>query len=109
MASSESENRPILLDTDALVAHGWPNHQFHRAVVARLKRQPTPLWATCALTQLGLVRLSSNPTIVGVRRRPAQALTMPADLVRADHHRYLEPLPSLPSVETHSKRLLGHH
>ncbi len=107
MGSSESESQ-LLLDTNALVALAWPNHQFHRAVVARLERQPTPRWATCALTQLGFVRLSSNPVIVGVRMTPSQALGMLAELVRDGQHRYLKSLPALPRVENHFRRLLGH-
>ena len=106
MASSES--RPLLLDVNALLALAWPNHQFHRAVADRLERRPDPDWATCALTQLGFVRLSSNPAVVGVRRTPAQALDVLARLVGDRRHRYVEPLPPLEQVETHFARLLGH-
>lgn len=105
---ASSENRSLLLDVNALLALGWPNHQFHGAVVARLERPPAPRWATCALTQLGFVRLSSNPAIVGVRRTPRQALGVLAGLVRDRRHRYVESLPTLPRVETHFRRLLGH-
>jgi len=38
-----------------------------------LERRPAPRWATCALTQLGFVRLSSNPKIVEVRKTPAES------------------------------------
>ena len=106
MASSES--RPLLLDVNALLALAWPNHQFHRAVADRLERRPGPDWATCALTQLGFVRLSSNPAVVGVRRTPAQALDVLARLVGDRRHRFVEPLPPLELVETHFARLLGH-
>ena len=105
MASSE---RRLLLDVNALVALAWPNHQFHASVVARLDRQPTPPWTTCALTQLGFVRLSSNPAVVGVRRTPSQALALLAELVRDDRHSYLESLPALPEAAVHFRRLLGH-
>ncbi len=108
MASSRSRGRLLLLDVNALLALAWPNHQFHRSVVARLDRRPAPHWATCALTQLGFVRLSSNPAIVEVRRTPSQALGVLAKLVADRRHRYLEPLPALLDVETHFQRLLGH-
>ena len=108
MASSRSRGRLLLLDVNALLALAWPNHQFHRTVVARLDRRPVPYWATCALTQLGFVRLSSNPAIVEVRRTPSQALGVLAKLVADRRHRYLEPLPALLDVETHFQRLLGH-
>ena len=64
----------------------------------RLERRP-PEWATCALTQLGFVRLSSNPAIVGVRQTPAQALDVLATLVRDRRHRYVERLPPLGQVD----------
>ena len=98
-----------MLDTSALLALAWPNHQSHRGVVARLEQQPAAVWATCALTQLGFVRLSSNPAVVGVRKTPAESLAMLHALVRDGQHRYLEPLPSLPSVRDHFQRLLGHN
>ena len=34
MASREGAERALLLDTNALVALAWPNHQFHGLVVA---------------------------------------------------------------------------
>jgi len=105
---ASSERRPLLLDVNALMALAWPNHQFHRAVVARLERQPPPRWATCALTRLGFVRLSSNPAIVGVRRSPSQAVDLLTELVRDRRHRYLETCPPLPSLAARFRRLLGH-
>ena len=105
---ASSDRRPRLLDVNALVALAWPNHQFHRVVLARLDERPVPLWATCALTQLGFVRLSSNPAIVGVRRTPAQALELLDDLVRDRRHRYLESLPPPRQSARHFRHLLGH-
>ena len=109
MASSKAHSRPLLLDTNALLAVAWPNHQYHGQVVARLERQPAVPWATCALTQLGFVRLSSNPAVVGMRKTPGQSLAMLSKLVSDSQHRYLETLPSLPSAKLHFQRLLGHN
>ena len=77
-------------------------------MVARLDKRPSPRWATCALTQLGFVRLSSNPAIVEVRQTPGQALGVLAKLVADQEHSYLESLPALPDVERYFRRLLGH-
>jgi len=106
MASPES--RALLLDVNALLALAWPNHQFHAAVLARLERRPAPRWATCALTQLGFVRLSSNPKIVEVRKTPAEAVALLADLIRDRQHTYLETLPALPHAASVFRHLLGH-
>jgi hypothetical protein len=77
-------------------------------VLERLEKRPATLWATCALTQLGFVRLSSNPTIVKVRKTPAEAVALLADLTRDQQHLYLESLPALPEAEKVFRHLLGH-
>lgn len=106
MASSES--RPLLLDVNALLALAWPNHQFHTAVVARLEQRPISRWATCALTQLGFVRLSSNPKIIEVRKTPAEAIDLLADLTRDQQHVYLDILPAVPLVARLFRHIVGH-
>lgn len=103
-----SEQSLLLLDVNALMALAWPNHQFHRAIVTRLERRPTPRWATCALTQLGFVRLSSNPAIVQARKTPAQAVSLLATLTNDQRHVFLEALPELSSDATVFRHLLGH-
>ncbi len=67
-----------------------------------------PRWATCALTQLGFVRLSSNPTIVEVRKTPSEAVDLLAELTLDPQHVYLETLPALPHTASVFRRLLGH-
>jgi hypothetical protein len=60
------------------------------------------------LTQLGFVRLSSNPAIVGVRKTPGEAVALLADLTRDSRHVYVNRLPALARVDRHFRRLLGH-
>jgi uncharacterized protein len=105
---ASSENRPLLLDVNALLALAWPNHQFHGKVLTRLDQRPAPRWATCALTQLGFVRLSANPKIVETRKTPAQAVSLLAELTADQQHVYLDTLPALPIVASMFRRLLGH-
>jgi predicted nucleic acid-binding protein len=52
----------LLLDVNVLLALAWPNHQFHAAALRELQPR-RGRWATCALTQLGFIRLSSNPAL----------------------------------------------
>ncbi|MEA2327368.1 MAG: uncharacterized protein QOE68_2327 [Thermoanaerobaculia bacterium] len=108
MTKALSRARPLLLDVNVLLALAWPNHQFHNAVVERLDRRSSPTWATCLLTQLGFVRLSSNPAIVDVRQSPAQAIDLLQRLMSDEHHVYFGVLPTLDSVEGTFKKLLGH-
>jgi hypothetical protein len=83
----------LLPDVNVLVAMAWPNHQFHLAAVHRLESSRNP-WATCALTQLGFIRLSSNPAAVGSRKIPAEAAALLTLMVEDARHVFLEALPS---------------
>src|SRR5260370_1013131 len=67
-------------------------------------------WATCGLTQLGFIRLSSNPAAIPSARRPAEAASMLEAMVRDPLHVYLESLPSAVGQESRGmfESLLGH-
>jgi toxin-antitoxin system PIN domain toxin len=52
--------KAALLDTNVLLALAWPNHQHHAAAHVWFAVHAKRGWATCAFTQLGFVRLSSN-------------------------------------------------
>lgn len=82
----------LLLDVNVLVAIAWPNHQFHSKAIAALSHQNR--WATCAITQLGFIRLSSNPTVVGTARSPQQAAELLAGLTADSQHVYVDSLPA---------------
>jgi len=87
----------LLLDVNVLLALAWPNHQFHAAATRRLESSSNR-WATCALTELGFIRLSSNPAIVPAAKSPAEAAALLAAMVRDPQHVYLSSL-SAPSDE----------
>jgi toxin-antitoxin system PIN domain toxin len=99
----------LLLDVNVLVAMAWPNHQFHFAAVSRLESS-RHRWATCALTQLGFIRLSANPAVVGIRKSPAEAAKLLGAMVQDARHVYLEALPSPmePEFGAALQGLLGH-
>ncbi len=83
----------LLLDVNVLLAIAWPNHQFHAAALARLESR-TNRWATCALTQLGFIRLSATPAVVGAAKSPAEAAALLRAMIQDRQHTYLESLPS---------------
>ena len=51
----------FLLDTNALLALAWQNHEHH--VVATRWLRSVKSFATCPITQGGFLRLSSNPAL----------------------------------------------
>ena len=83
----------LLLDVNVLLALAWPNHQFHGAATRWLGPSSDP-WATCALTQLGFIRLSSNPAVVSPAKSPAAAAALLEAMVRDPLHQYLSALPA---------------
>jgi hypothetical protein len=98
----------LLLDVNVLLAIAWPNHQFHAAANAALSSRNR--WATCALTQLGFIRLSSNPAAVATARSPQEAAGLLARLVADSLHVYLNSLPAPISEDWRDAfaTLLGH-
>jgi predicted nucleic acid-binding protein len=47
-----------------LVALPWPNHVHHRAARVWFDREAGAGWASCPITQLGFVRVPSNPRAI---------------------------------------------
>jgi len=98
--------KAALLDVNVLLALAWPNHQHHAAAHGWFRREGHHGWATCALTQLGFVRLSSNPAYTAAAVTPAQAANLLRRLVAHRGHRYWESLPAPdPAMFGH---VLGH-
>ena len=89
----KANSRLLLLDVNVLLALAWPNHQFHAAARKRLEAG-RDRWATCALTQLGFIRISSNPAAVGTAKSPLEAARLLAAMVGDRLHVYLGALPS---------------
>lgn len=88
----------LLLDVNALIALGWASHEAHEAVVARLDR-PRQAWATCAITQLGFVRVSSTPGVFPRTPSPEQARQSLALLCADRQHRFLAEAPSVLDID----------
>jgi hypothetical protein len=86
----------VLLDVNVLVALGWEQHEHHAAVLRRLHRRQA--WATCAITQLGFIRISSVPGLFHVSLTPGQAAEVLAGLLADEQHRFLPDIPAVSSV-----------
>jgi len=99
----------VLLDVNVLLALAWPNHQCHGSAIRRLERG-SEAWATCALTEIGFIRLSSNPAVVGVPTSPWEAARLLARMLEDPRHIYLSSLPSPASlpVMKHLEGILGY-
>jgi uncharacterized protein len=97
----------LLLDVNVLLALAWPNHQFHAAAVRALETKRSR-WATCALTQLGFIRLSSNPAVIPGAKSPAECAALLEVMVSDPLHVYFDRLPPVTGATT-CRGLLGHN
>lgn len=95
-----------LLDTNVLLALAWPNHQHHAEAHKWFSTHEGKPWGTCALTQLGFIRLSSNPSYTPSAVAPHEAAALLSKLVAHASHRFLSsPSTAEVSIYTHA---LGH-
>jgi toxin-antitoxin system PIN domain toxin len=98
--------KPALLDVDVLLALAWPNHQHHGAAHRWFSAAPRRGWATCPLTELAFVRLSSNPAFTRDAVGPADALALLERVRRLPRHRSFAELPPVAGLASFG--LLGH-
>ena len=98
--------KPALLDTNVLLALAWPNHQHHASAHRWFRAEARHGWATCALTQLGFVRLSSNPAYTSAAVPPQEAASLLRELIAHKQHRFWpSPEATRPAI---FHRTLGH-
>jgi uncharacterized protein len=65
-----------LLDINVLIALAWPAHVDHQHAHAWFRRSRGEGFATCPLSQLGFVRISSNPKFTKLPASPRDALAL---------------------------------
>jgi len=78
----------FLPDTNVLLAIAWPNHQHHRRAHSWFEHAAPAGWATCALTELGFVRLSSSPAFTRDAASPSDAIELLVELCGFGKHAY---------------------
>ena len=81
--------KSTLLDTNVLLALAWPNHQHHGAAHRWFARESRRGWSTCASTQLGFIRLSSNPAYTPCAVLPREAAAVLEQLTNHPQHTFL--------------------
>jgi len=85
-----------LLDVNALLALAWEEHAFHARILARMVGLNGDRWASCAITQLGFMRLSSTPGLLQPALTPGKARGVLEGLVTHPKHQFLRDLPLAP-------------
>lgn len=98
-----------LLDVNLLIALAWPSHIHHEVAQRWFATHSRSGWATCPLTQLGLVRISSNPAIVADAVTPLEALALLKEIVNLPGHQFWPDQLSLSDRATCADFALGGH
>lgn len=78
--------KAALLDTNVPLALAWPNHQHHAQAHAWFAAGAKKGWATCTFTQLGFIRLSSNPAYTAGAVAPQEAALLLQQWIRIKSH-----------------------
>lgn len=104
-----TRNTVWLLDTNLLIALTHSAHIHHAEAHAWFASHPKRRWATCALTQLAFVRLTSNPKVVGSEITPAEAMQALTAMAAQPTHDYWADAPEPLHLTTlQSAALVGH-
>lgn len=100
---------PQLADLNVLLALLWPRHTHHEAAQAWFAAQGHRSWATNGITQLGAVRLLTNPAVTRGAVSASTALAALDEATRHPNHRFWaldRPVTSMPTGAAAS--LTGH-
>ena len=101
--------KTALLDLNILTALLWPAHEHHEIAHRWFSARTNLPWATCSLTQLGFVRLVSNPAFSRDALSPAGAVSLlAANLTHATHEFWAETLQLPAAVKGMEPALQGY-
>jgi toxin-antitoxin system PIN domain toxin len=87
-----------LADVNVLLALVWPRHAHHSAAQVWFSAQGHKGWATNSITQLGVVRLLTNPAVTRGAVNAATALATLAEATSHPNHQFWpldRPVPSV--------------
>ena len=87
-----------LADVNVFLALLWPRHVHHAAAQAWFAAEGHRNWATNSITQIGVLRLLTNPAITGGAVNATTALETLAEATRHANHQFWpldRPMPSL--------------
>lgn len=82
---------PALPDVNVLLAILFEAHQHHRIARAWFVDEGGRSWRTCAVTEMGFVRLASNPAWTSRPLPPRDAVQLLRRLTDRPGHAFVEP------------------
>lgn len=99
----------FLLDVNVLIALLWVKHEHHAAAQRWFVGASQQGWATCSVTQLGFVRIVSNPAFSPEAIRASQAVAvLAANLEHPSHCAWVDRWGAGVLLAPFLPRLVGH-
>jgi toxin-antitoxin system PIN domain toxin len=89
-----------LLDINILTALLWPAHEHHEVAHRWFGARAGAPWATCSLTQLGFVRVVSNPAFSRDALSPVEALALLSENLGHPGHQFWTDSRPVPAAVT---------
>ena len=77
-----------LLDVNVLVALAWSDHEFHATALRWFAAHGRKGWATCPMTQAGLVKILSNRAFSPKALTPVEALDLLGAAIEHPAHEF---------------------
>jgi uncharacterized protein len=91
--------KPFLLDVNVLIALAWPQHVHHALCHKWFAKEGRRAWATCAITQLAFVRVSSNRGIISDAVSPREACKVLERIAKLPGHRFWADTPQINTLD----------
>ena len=101
-------SQPALLDVNLLIALFDPDHVHHEPAHAWFGAHRSSGWATCPLTENGVVRILSNPGYSPTAERPAGIARRLASFRESGHHAFWPDGVSLSDTGVFNLGVVGH-
>jgi toxin-antitoxin system PIN domain toxin len=80
--------KPYLLDVNVLIALVWPSHVHHGLAQTWFSERRTAGFCTCPLTEIGFLRISSNPKFTRKAVLPAEAIALLQRIKAMSEHEF---------------------
>ena len=101
--------KTALLNLNILTALLWPAHEHHDAAHRWFAARGNARWATCPLTQLGFVRIVSNPAFSPDALSAGEAIALLGqNLTHADHDFWSDSLQVPDAMKPLESKLQGY-
>jgi toxin-antitoxin system PIN domain toxin len=100
--------KPYLLDTNLLIALAWPSHLHHSIAQRWFAKKGKAGFRTCPITEMGFVRISSNPLFTPDAVSPREALVLLERITSLPEHKFWADDLDLSDAIGKNQSIIGH-